>query len=102
MKLEIARLPVPQDSLVPCEGSVLPLGNCQLVDPIFNNLIKVAMENATFWENMQTLEQSAGTIEGNYNSLVSAASKFNNNFTYRYPGREHVESQAEIPEEFPG
>ncbi len=72
------------------------------MDPIFNNLIKVAMENATFWENMQTLEQSAGTIEGNYNSFVSAASKFNNNFTYRYPGQDHVENQAEIPEEFPG
>ncbi len=57
------------------------------------------MENATFWENMQTLEQS---IEGNYNSFVSAASKFNNNFTYRYPGWNHVESPAEIPEEFPG
>jgi hypothetical protein len=33
------------------------LSNRQLVDPIFNDLIKVAMENATFWENMQTLEQ---------------------------------------------
>ncbi len=30
------------------------LGNRQLVDTIFNDLIKVAMENATFWENMQT------------------------------------------------
>ncbi len=78
------------------------LGNRQVVDPIFNNLIKVAMENATFRENMQTLEQSASAIEGNYNSFVSAASKFNNNFTYRYPGRDNVESQAEIPEEFPG
>jgi hypothetical protein len=55
------------------------------------------MENATFWENMQTLEQSAGTTEGNYNSLVSAASKFNNNFTYRYPGQSHAEVPAEIP-----
>jgi len=32
---------------------------------IFNDLIKVAMENATFWENMQTLEQSASKIEEN-------------------------------------
>ncbi len=51
--------------------------------------------------NMQTLEQAAGTIEDNYNSFVSAASKFINNFTYKYPGRNHVESIAEIPEEFP-
>jgi hypothetical protein len=72
------------------------------VDPIFNNLIKVAMENATFWENMKTLEQSASTIEGNYNSFVSAASKFNKNFTYQYPGQSHGEIHAEIPEEIPG
>ncbi len=77
------------------------LGNCQLADPIFNNLIKVAMENTTFWENMQTLEQSAGTFEGNYNSFVSAASKFNNNFTYRYPGRGLAEIHAEIPGQRP-
>ncbi len=55
------------------------LSNRHLADPIFNDLIKVAMENATFWENMQTLEQSASTIAGNYNLLVSATSKFNNN-----------------------
>jgi hypothetical protein len=57
------------------------LGNCQLVDPIFNDLIKVAMENATFWENMQTLEQSVSTIEEAYKTFVSAASKVTNNFT---------------------
>jgi hypothetical protein len=67
------------------------------VDPIFNDLVKVAMENATFWENMQTLEQSANTIEGNYKSFVSAASKFNNNFTtYQYPGQSHAEIPVEI------
>jgi hypothetical protein len=32
------------------------------------------MEDATFWENMQTLEQSASTIEENYKAFVSAAS----------------------------
>ncbi len=105
VKLEIARLPEKYHKTAWCLVKRVyfqSLGNRQLVDPIFNNLIKVAMENATFWENMQTLEQSTGTIEGNYNSFVSAASKFNNNFTYRYPGQDHVESQAEIPEEFPG
>jgi hypothetical protein len=51
------------------------------------------MENATFWENMQTLEHSASTIEKNYKAFVSAASKFNNNFTYQYP----VQYHAEIP-----
>jgi hypothetical protein len=105
VKLEIARLPESYHKTAWCLVKRVyfqSLGNRQLVYPIFNNLIKVAMENATFWENMQTLEPSAGTIEGNYNSFVSAASKFNNNFTYRYPGWDHVESQAEIPEEFPG
>ncbi len=77
------------------------LGNRQVVDPIFNDLIKVAMENATFWENMQTLEQAAGTIEGNYNFFVSAASKFNNNFTYRYPGRNHVREPSRDPRRVP-
>ena len=76
------------------------LGNRQLVDPIFNNLIKVAMENATFWENMQALEHSASTIEGNYQAFVSAASRFNNNnFTYQYPAEYHAEIPAEIPEQ---
>ena len=51
---------------------------------------------------MQTLEQSASTIEENYNSLVSPASKFNNNFTYRYPGWSLAEIHAEIQAEFPG
>jgi hypothetical protein len=72
------------------------------VDPVFNDLIKVAMENATFWENMRTLGQSASTIEGNYNLLVSAASKFNDKFTYQYPGQRHTEIPAEIPAEIPG
>ncbi len=104
MKLEIARLPERYHktawSLVK-RVYFQSLGNCQLVNPIFNNLIKVAMENATFWENMQILEQSAGTIEGNYNSFVSAASKFNKNFTYQYPGQSHGENHAEIPEGIP-
>jgi hypothetical protein len=46
---------------------------------------------------MQTLEQSASTIEGNNNLFVSAASKFNNNFIYRYPGQSYAEIPAEIP-----
>jgi hypothetical protein len=62
------------------------------VDPIFNDLIKLAMENAAFWENVQTLEQSASTIEGNYKAFKSAASKFNNNFTYQYPIQYHAET----------
>ncbi len=74
------------------------LGNHQLVDPIFNDVIKVAMENAAFWENMQTLEQSTSTIEENNKSFVSAASKFNNNFTYQYPAQRHAEIPVEIPD----
>jgi hypothetical protein len=70
----------------------------QLVDPAFNDLIKVAMENATFWENMQTLEQSASTIEENYKAFVSAASRFNKHFIYQYPVQYHAEIPVEIPE----
>jgi hypothetical protein len=60
--------------------------------------IKIAMENATFWENMQTLEQSPSTIEGNCKAFVSAASRFNNNFSYQYPAEYHEEIPAEIPD----
>ncbi len=99
MKLEIARLPERYHrmawSLVRHVYFQI-LGNHQLVDPIFNDLIKVAMENATFWENMHTLEQLASTIEGNYKAFVSAASRFNNNFSYQYPAECHAEIPAEI------
>ncbi len=73
LKLEIARLPERYHKI---EWSLVrhayfkKLGNCQLVDPVSNDLIKVAMKNATFWENMQTLEQSVSTIEGNYKAFV--------------------------------
>jgi hypothetical protein len=90
---------------VPCEVKWVyfqSLGNRHFADPIFNNLIKVAMENATFWEIMQTLEHSASTVAGNYNTLVSSASKCNNNFTFRYPGRSLAEIHAEIQAELPG
>jgi hypothetical protein len=62
VKLEIARLPERYHKTAWCLVKRVyfqSLGNHQLVNPIFNNLINVAMENATFWENMQTLEQSA-------------------------------------------
>jgi hypothetical protein len=66
LKLDIARLPERYHkmawSLVRHVYFKL-LGNSQLVDPIFNDLIKVATENATFWENMQTLEQSTSAIK---------------------------------------
>ncbi len=75
------------------------LGNRQLVDPIFNDLIKLGIKNATFWENMQTLEQSASTIEENYKAFVSAASRFNNNIIYQYPVQYHAEIPVEIPEQ---
>jgi hypothetical protein len=75
------------------------LGKRQFEDPIFNDVIKVAMENATFWENMQTLEQSASTIEENYKAFVSAASKFNNNIAYQYPVQYHAKIPVEIPEQ---
>ncbi len=54
VKLEIARLPERCYKTSWCLVKRVyfqPLGNHQLVDPIFYNLIKVAMENATFWEN---------------------------------------------------
>jgi hypothetical protein len=59
------------------------------------------MENATFWENMQTSEQSASTIERNYKAFVSAASRFNNNFNYQYPAEYHAEIPVEIPRQHP-
>jgi hypothetical protein len=100
LKLQIARLPERYHkialSLIRHDYFKL-LGNLQLVDPIFNDLIKVAMKNATFGENMHTLEQSVSTIDKNYRSFVSAASKLNNNSVYRYP----VQYQAEIPVEIP-
>jgi hypothetical protein len=75
------------------------LGNRQLVDPIFDDLIKVAMENSTFWANMQSLEHSVSTIEENYKAFVSAALRCsNNNFTYQYPAQYHAEITVEIPE----
>jgi hypothetical protein len=75
------------------------LGNRQIVDPIFNDLIKEAMANATFWESMQTLEQSACRIEENYKAFVPAVSRCNNNsFTYQYPAKYHAEIPVEIPE----
>jgi hypothetical protein len=105
VKLEIARLPERYHKTAWCLVKSMyfqSLGNRQLMGPIFNNLIKIAIDNATIWENIQTLEQSAGTIEGSYNSFVSTASKFNKNFTYPYPGQSHGEIHAEIPEEIPG
>jgi hypothetical protein len=87
-KLEISRLLERYHkiawSLVRCAYFKF-LGNHQLVDAIIKYLIKVAMENATFWENMQTLERSMSTIEGHYKVLVLAASKFNNNFYLPVP-----------------
>ncbi len=102
LKLEIARLPERYHlmawSLVRHVYFKL-LGNHQLVDPIFNDLIKVAVENATFWENMQTLEHSASTIEENYKAFVSEALRCNNyNITYQYPAQYHAETPVEIPE----
>jgi hypothetical protein len=47
---------------------------------------------------MQKLEQSASTIEENYQAFVSGASRFNNNFIYQYPAEHHAEIPAEIPE----
>jgi hypothetical protein len=105
VKLEIARLPERYHKMawgLVKQVYFQSLVNRHLADPIFNDLIKVAMKNSTFWENMQTLEQSASTIAGNHNLLVSAASKFNNNFTYWYPGRSLAEIHAEIQAEIPG
>ncbi len=101
LKLEIARLPERYHKMA---WSLVRhvyfkiLGNRQLVDLIFNNMIKVALENSNFWENMQTLERSASTIEENYKAFVSAALKCNNNnFTYQYPAQYHAEIPVEIP-----
>ncbi len=57
---------VPQNSLESCKVCLFQIiGQPPASGLIFNDLIKVAMENATFWENMQTLEQSASKIEEN-------------------------------------
>jgi hypothetical protein len=102
VKLEIARLPERYHTVAWClvrYAYFKLLGNCQLAYPISKHLIKVAMENATFWKIMQTLEQSTSTIKENYKALVSAASRFNNNsFTYQYPAQNHAEIPEEIPE----
>jgi hypothetical protein len=74
------------------------LGNRQLVDPIFNDLIKVAWRMLLSGKNMKTLEQSVSTIEENYKAFVSAASRFNNNFIYQYPVQYHAEIPVEISE----
>jgi hypothetical protein len=60
VKLEIARLP---ERYLKIAWSLVRhayfklLGNSQQLVPIFNDLIKLAIKNATFWEKMQTLEQ---------------------------------------------
>jgi hypothetical protein len=41
------------------------LGNRQLAAPIFSDLIKVAIDNATFCEDRQILEQLVSTVEEN-------------------------------------
>ncbi len=101
--LEIARLP---ERYLKTAWSLVRrayfklLGNHQLVDPIFNDLIKLATENDTFWENMQTLEQSVSTIEENYKAFVSAPLRCNNNnSTYQNPAQHHAEIPVEIPEQ---
>jgi hypothetical protein len=48
---------------------------------------------------MQTLEQSASTIEENYKAFASAASRFNNNLIYQYPVQYHSEIPVEIPKQ---
>lgn len=73
------------------------LGNHQLSDPIFMVVIKVTMDNATFWDKIQTVEQASVDVEGNKNSFVSAASTLNNNFTYQFP----VQHQLAIPVQIP-
>jgi hypothetical protein len=102
LKLEIARLPEMYHktawSLVRRVYFKI-LGNRQLVDPIFIDLIKVALENANFWGNMQTLEQSASTIKENCKAFVSAVLMCNNNnFTYQYPAQYRAEIPVDIPE----
>ncbi len=102
LKLEIARLPERYHKLawsLVRHFNFKLLGNRKLVDPIFNYLIKVALENASFWENMQTLEQSASTINENYKAFAPAALRYNhNNFTDQYPAQHHAEIPVEIPE----
>ncbi len=49
------------------------LGNRQLMDPIFEKLIKVAKGYAIFWDKMKLLEEMATDIEQSYNYVVSAA-----------------------------
>ncbi len=55
------------------------------------------MDNATFWDKIQTVEQASVEVEGNKNSFASAASTLNNNFTYQFP----VQHQPAIPVQIP-
>jgi hypothetical protein len=77
LKLEVARLPERYQDLawslvrkIYCRA----LGNQQLLDPIFENLIKVAESNAIFWDKMKLVKEKAKDIEQSYDDLISAAS----------------------------
>jgi hypothetical protein len=60
------------------------LGNRKLLDPIFENLIKVSESNAVFWEKMKLVEEKAKDIEQSYDDLISAASSIAH-FDYQFP-----------------
>jgi hypothetical protein len=60
------------------------LGNRQLLDPIFENLIKLAESNAVFWEKMKLVEEKAKGIEQSYDDLISEASSITH-FDYQLP-----------------
>jgi hypothetical protein len=60
------------------------LGSRQLLDAIFENLIKVVKSNAVFWEKMKLVEDKAKDIEQSYDDLISAASSIVH-FDYQFP-----------------
>jgi uncharacterized Zn finger protein (UPF0148 family) len=87
LKLEVTRLPESYQDLAWNLARRIyfrAFGNRQLLDPIFENLIKVAESNAVFWEKMRLVEEKAKDIEQSYDDLISAASSIAH-FDYQCP-----------------
>jgi len=87
LKMEVTRLPEKYQDLawnLVRRIYFRALGNRQLLDPIFENLIKVAESNAVFWEKMKLVEEKAKDIEQSYDDLISAASSIAH-LDYQFP-----------------
>jgi hypothetical protein len=70
LKLEVARLPDRYQDLawnLVRRIYFRALGNWQLLDPIFENLIEVVESNAIFWDKMKLVEEKSKDIVQSYN-----------------------------------